>query len=604
MRGATPRGARRAGCLCRALVTRRALLASAARGIAGGAALTLSGGTTRTVGAGLSTLTGATLATLAAATAATRAAALTATTRAAAVRGALRLARGALALRVGALAAAAAVRTLAAAGLLGLGRGCDIGRHLTDERGDLGRGRRDLHRGDGDGGLAQQVLDVFLLARHDDRDDRALRAGTGGAARAVQVRLVLHGRVDVDDQLDVVDVHAARGDVGRDEHLRGARRESGEVPVTRGLRQVAVQVHRRNALRRQRLRELLGVVLRAHEEDATPRARREGADELLLGIRPFGVEHVVGHRSDRRVRLVDRVQHLVLQEAVHELVDPVVEGRAEQQALTALRGLVENAGDDREEPQVGHVIGLVDDGDLDRVELDEALLHEVFEAARAGDDDVDAVFERRDLAVLADAAEDRRGLEAVGGCQGLERRVDLRREFTGRGEHEAQDAAGAARAAREGAAEARGHRDREGEGLARAGLAAAEHVAPGEGVGQGVDLDGEGVGLAIFRKNVEQGGGHAERAESDVRHGDVSGHDARIGGLCAVCAQGRRMGNVSRSSGARPGGEGSALRRKRAGIGATRTFSLAVPARQAPRQWPKRSVAARRARAMPGSPAA
>ena len=44
----------------------------------------------------------------------------------------------------------------------------------------------------------------------------------------------------------------------------------------------------------------------------------------------------------------------------------------------------------------------------------EALLHEVFEAAGAGDDDVDAGLERGDLALLRDAAEDRGGLEAVG----------------------------------------------------------------------------------------------------------------------------------------------------------------------------------------------
>ena len=45
------------------------------------------------------------------------------------------------------------------------------------------------------------------------------------------------------------------------------------------------------------------------------------------------------------------------------------------------------------------------------------------------------------------------------------------------------------------AARRRGGDQRQGEGqrLAAAGLAAAEHVAAGQGVGQGVDLDGEGV---------------------------------------------------------------------------------------------------------------
>jgi hypothetical protein len=108
------------------------------------------------------------------------------------------------------------------------------------------------------------------------------------------------------------------------------------------------------------------------------------------------------------------------------------------------RRLVEDAGHRRQEAEVGHVVGLVDDGDLHGIQLHEALLHEVFEAAGAGDDDVDAVLQRRDLTVLVDAAEDRRRLHAVGGCQGLERRVDLRRELAGGREDEPEDAAGAA----------------------------------------------------------------------------------------------------------------------------------------------------------------
>ena len=50
----------------------------------------------------------------------------------------------------------------------------------------------------------------------------------------------------------------------------------------------------------------------------------------------------------------------------------------------------EDAGDAGQEPEVGHVVGLVDDGDLDRVEADDPLLHQVFQPAGAGHDDVDA----------------------------------------------------------------------------------------------------------------------------------------------------------------------------------------------------------------------
>jgi hypothetical protein len=43
------------------------------------------------------------------------------------------------------------------------------------------------------------------------------------------------------------------------------------------------------------------------------------------------------------------------------------------------------------------VVGLVEDGDLDGAERAGALLDQVLEAAGAGEDDVDAVPQRRDL---------------------------------------------------------------------------------------------------------------------------------------------------------------------------------------------------------------
>ena len=138
-----------------------------------------------------------------------------------------------------------------------------------------------------------------------------------------------------------------------------------------------------------------------------PVPEASAVDQLLLGVGAGDVEHVVGHRGDRRVRLVDGVQHFGCAGTLDQLVDAVVEGRAEQQALAVGRRGRQDAGDAGQEAEVGHVVGLVEHGDLDGVEGDEALLHQVLEAAGAGDDDVDAGLERGDLAVLRDAAEDR-----------------------------------------------------------------------------------------------------------------------------------------------------------------------------------------------------
>ncbi len=78
-------------------------------------------------------------------------------------------------------------------------------------------------------------------------------------------------------------------------------------------------------------------------------------------------------------------------------------------------------------------------------------------------------------------------------------------------EHEAERATRAALATGELAGEARDHGQRERERLAGAGLAAAEHVAAGEGVGQGVLLDGEGLRLALCVR-AQRRGERARRA--------------------------------------------------------------------------------------------
>ena len=86
-----------------------------------------------------------------------------------------------------------------------------------------------------------------LLGKHQGHHVAGV-ARASRAAGAVQVRLVLDRRVDVDHEFDVVDVHAARRDVGRDEHAHVAGAERRKVAVAGPLREVAVKVDGRDAL--------------------------------------------------------------------------------------------------------------------------------------------------------------------------------------------------------------------------------------------------------------------------------------------------------------------------------------------------------------------
>jgi hypothetical protein len=48
----------------------------------------------------------------------------------------------------------------------------------------------------------------------------------------VKVGLVLRGRVNVNDEFDVVDVNSSRCDIGRNKNANRARTERGEVAIT------------------------------------------------------------------------------------------------------------------------------------------------------------------------------------------------------------------------------------------------------------------------------------------------------------------------------------------------------------------------------------
>lgn len=93
-----------------------------------------------------------------------------------------------------------------------------------------------------DAGPAQQRLSVPALLGQHDRDHVARVSGPRRAPGTMEIGLVLGGRIDMDHQLDLIDVHTPCRDVGRHQHAGLTSGERGEIAVTCGLRQVAVQV--------------------------------------------------------------------------------------------------------------------------------------------------------------------------------------------------------------------------------------------------------------------------------------------------------------------------------------------------------------------------
>ena len=189
-------------------------------------------------------------------------------------------------------------------------------------------------------------------------------------------------------------------------------------------------------------------------------------------------EQVVLHRLDLRGGRGDRAGHRVVQVAADQRGDVAVERGGEQQPLPVGRGEVEDRADLGQEPHVGHPVGLVDRGDRRPAERSQVrwLVWSVSRPGVATSRSIprcsSAAWRLNDMPPTTEVTV--RPSAFAYGASGVD---DLLRELAGGHEDQAAGPAGLGPAAGEPGQ----HREAEGQRLARAGLAAAEQVAPGEG---------------------------------------------------------------------------------------------------------------------------
>ena len=146
-------------------------------------------------------------------------------------------------------------------------------------------------------------------------------------------------------------------------------------------------------------------------------------------------------------------------------------------------------------------------------QVDRAALDEVVEAARGGDEQVDAAVQGVDLGLVRHAAGDELVAQAEDVHQRLERVGDLHGQLAGRGHDQGP---GPARRGRGAGGQAGQGRQAEGERLAGAGLAAAEDVLAGQRVRDGRGLDRERRGDAVTGQALDELLGQAQGGEAVV----------------------------------------------------------------------------------------
>ena len=221
------------------------------------------------------------------------------------------------------------------------------------------------------------------------------------------------------------------------------------------------------------------------------RMRRRSVSRLSCGSRPVLTSNCVVVASGV-AGLRDLHSHRIVQELLGDAPDFRRHGGGEEQGLARERHQLADALDVGNEAHVEHAVGLVDHQQLDAGEQQPSALEMVEQPTGRRDEDVDAAGELGILVVERHPADHQRDVELLPGAVLFEAFLHLGGEFARRLEDERARHSGAGAAVLEHGQ----HRQREGRGLAGAGLRDAEHVAPREHVRYGLFLNGRGGGVA------------------------------------------------------------------------------------------------------------
>ncbi len=210
-------------------------------------------------------------------------------------------------------------------------------------------------------------------------------------------------------------------------------------------------------------------------------------DQLLDGLDGVGVLVRVAHGPD-----VGRLLHV----AAGQRDDRARHRRGEQHRLAVRGRLRHQRLDVGQEPEVQHLVGLVEHDGAGLRQVEVALLGQVDEPAGGADDDLDALAQGVDLRLVGPAAVDGDDAGAAVDAGPLEVAGHLHRELAGRGDDEGLRLARLGQRLEPlvgGGDHALEDRDAEAERLAGTGLGLADDVVAAEGHRQGHRLDGERV---------------------------------------------------------------------------------------------------------------
>ena len=243
----------------------------------------------------------------------------------------------------------------------------------------------------------------------------------------------------MEHQVDLGDVQSTGRDVRGHEHRRAAGPEAREHPLALGLGHVAVQRLARHVQRHGRS-DLIAIPLGLREHDGLAPVGVHG-DQVDQNGPPRRARHLHAVRRDVLVELsrraladvidVDRV----LQVLVDERLDPLGDGGREHHRLPLLGHKLEDILHVLLEPNVEHLVGLVEHHKLDIREIQRPLLDEINHTPGRSHRDIDTTLQHPLLRHDARAAVEASHKEVT--CNGLHLAFHLLGQLPRRGQHDA-----------------------------------------------------------------------------------------------------------------------------------------------------------------------
>ena len=287
---------------------------------------------------------------------------------------------------------------------------------------------------------AQNLLKIRALVGRAERDGRAVKARAARAADAVHIRLGHLGNIKIDDMGQLVNVDAARRDIGGHKDAAAPLLERGQRILPGVLRLVPMNGSRGKARAAQIARDAVRPMLRAGKDQHGNQLRvREQMGQQLALVLPVDKINVLADFFDRRGGRRNLHHRHIVQQPIRDLLDFRRHGGRKQQRLLLLRRFVDHAANVVDKAHIEHAIGFVQHKNFQIGKAHISLTNEIVEPSGRCDQHIHALFERLHLRSLSHPAEHHGGAQAQVLSVHFKVLVDLQRQLPRRGEHQRTD---------------------------------------------------------------------------------------------------------------------------------------------------------------------